>query len=77
MQLVAQPNMLALMGNADPQGPPGYEKQPRFESIIRLGPPVRLGLPERIGLTVRLDDGRVEIHELGSLPPKLLFQELS
>jgi hypothetical protein len=51
-----------FMANTDPQRQPGYERQPKYEKIVRLG-------PEHYGMTVRLDDGRVVIHELGSLPP--------
>lgn len=36
---------------------PGYETQPRYEKIVRLG-------PMRYGMTVKLGNGKTIVHEL-------------
>ncbi len=40
---------------------PGYEAQPKYERIVRLG-------QRRWGLTVRKPDGRLTVHEILGRP---------
>ena len=49
------------MAAPEPSRLPGYSYQPKYGKIVRLG-------PMRYGMTVRCDDGRVIIHELGRRP---------